>query len=117
MFEDTLGKELDAIVAPITATAAIRHNQFRYYGYATVIDLLDFTSAVVPVTFADKGVDVRKGDFTPLSPLDESVQAEYDPAAYDGAPVAVQVTGRRLSEKTLAIAEEIGRLLGNAETA
>lgn len=116
-FEDQLGKEVDAIIAPITATAAIRHNQFRYYGYASVINLLDFTSVVVPVTFADKSVDVKKADHQPLGQLDASVQAEYDPEAYHGAPVAVQVIGRRLTEeKTLAIAQEIGRLLGNAIT-
>jgi amidase len=38
-----------------------------------------------------------------------------DAEAYHGAPVAVQIVGRRLTEeKTMAIAEEIGRLLGNA---
>lgn len=116
-FEAHHGKELDAIIAPITATAAIRHNQFRYYGYASVINLLDFTSVVVPVTFADKRVDVKKVDYQPLGPLDASVQAEYEPEAYHGAPVAVQVVGRRLSEeRTLAIAEEVGRLLGNLVT-
>lgn len=115
--EDKLGKELDAIIAPITATAAVRHNQFRYYGYASVINLLDFTSVVVPVTFADKSVDLKKVDYQSLGQLDATVQAEYDPEAYDGAPVAVQIIGRRLSEeKTLAIAQEIGRLLGNAVT-
>lgn len=116
-FEETLGKELDGIIAPVTATAAIRHNQFRYYGYASVINLLDFTSVVVPVTFADQKIDAKNGGFKPLSHLDETVQAEYDPVVYHGAPVAVQVIGRRLSEeKTLTIAEEIGRLLGNAVT-
>ncbi|KAJ5683972.1 acetamidase [Penicillium maclennaniae] len=115
--EDNLGKEVDAIIAPITATAAIRHNQFRYYGYASVINLLDFTSVVVPVTFADQRVDLKKVDYQSLGQLDATVQAEYDPEAYHGAPVAVQVIGRRLSEeKTLAIAQEIGRLLGNAVT-
>jgi amidase len=115
--EEQQSKELDAIIAPITATAAIRHNQFRYYGYASVINLLDFTSVVVPVTFADKNVDPKKEDYQPLSELDATVQAEYDPEAYHGAPVAVQVIGRRLSEeRTLAIAEEIGRLLGNSNT-
>ena len=115
--EEHLGKEVDAIIAPITPTAAIRHNQFRYYGYASVINLLDFTSVVVPVTFADKNVDVKNSTFQPLSPLDAAVQAEYDPDAYHGAPVAVQVIGRRLSEeRTLAIAEEVGRLLGNSVT-
>ncbi|KAF3386419.1 Acetamidase [Penicillium rolfsii] len=115
--EEQQGKELDAIIAPITATAAIRHNQFRYYGYASVINLLDFTSVVVPVTFADRKLDAKKENYQPLGELDGIVQAEYDPEAYHGAPVAVQVIGRRLSEeRTLAIAEEIGRLLGNSVT-
>jgi len=115
--EEQLGKELDAIIAPITPTAAVRHNQFRYYGYASVINLLDFTSVIVPVTFADKSVDAKKVDYQPLGQLDATVQAEYDPEEYHGAPVAVQVIGRKLSEeKTLAIAQEIGRLLGNAVT-
>lgn len=40
-----------------------------------------------------------------------------DPEAYHGAPVAVQIVGRRLTEeKILVIAEEVGRLLGNAIT-
>ncbi|KAL2014079.1 hypothetical protein VTN00DRAFT_1604 [Thermoascus crustaceus] len=115
--EAQLGKELDAIIAPITPTAAIRHDQFRYYGYASAINLLDFTSVVVPVTFADKAVDKKKESYQPLNDLDKLVQDEYDPEAYHGAPVAVQIIGRRLSEeRTLAIAEEVGRLLGNSIT-
>jgi len=113
-FEKKHGRELDAIIAPITPTAAVRHNQFKYYGYATAINVLDFTSVTVPVTFADKEKDKVNDAFSPLTKMDEAVQAEYDPEAYHGAPVAVQIIGRRLTEeKTLAIAEEIGRLLGN----
>lgn len=74
--EEQLGKELDAIIAPITPTAAIRHNQFKYYGYASAINLLDFTSVVVPVTFADKAVDAKKENYQPLNELDGVVQAE-----------------------------------------
>ena len=117
--EERLGADqtLDAIIAPITPTAAIRHNRFKYYGYASVINLLDFTSAVVPVTFADKSLDAKKEGYKPLNEMDAQVQEEYDAEAYHGAPVAVQVIGRRLSEeKTLAIAEEVGRLLGNVVT-
>jgi amidase len=75
-FEAKHGAELDAIIAPITPTAAIRHNQFKYYGYATAINLLDFTSVVVPVTFADKTIDVVDSKFKPLSDTDATVQAE-----------------------------------------
>jgi amidase len=74
--EEKLGKDLDAIIAPITPTAAIRHNQFRYYGYASAINLLDFTSVVVPVTFADKSIDVKKEGYQPLNDTDKLVQAE-----------------------------------------
>ncbi|KAL4947815.1 Acetamidase [Aspergillus filifer] len=112
------GKELDAIIAPITPTAAVLHDQFRYYGYASVINLLDFTSVVVPVGFADKGVDKRVDGFKGVSELDDLVQSGYDAEAYHGAPVAVQVIGRRLTEeRILAIAEEVGRLLGNGTRA
>lgn len=57
--------------------AAIRHDQFKYYGYTTVVNLLDFTSVVVPVMFADRDVDaVGDEEFTPLSEIDEVVQGE-----------------------------------------
>lgn len=40
-----------------------------------------------------------------------------DPEAYDGAPVAIQIVGRRLTEeRVMAIAAEVGRLLGNEIT-
>lgn len=76
--EETLGKEIDAIIAPITPTAAVRHNQFKYYGYASAINLLDFTSVVVPVTWADKNVDKKNENFKPLSDMDKTVQAECE---------------------------------------
>lgn len=76
LVEAELGREIDAIIAPITPTAAVRHNQFKYYGYASAINLLDFTSVVVPVTFADKSVDKQNDGYTPLSELDKEVHAE-----------------------------------------
>ncbi|KAH7029548.1 Acetamidase [Microdochium trichocladiopsis] len=111
------GAELDAIIAPVAPTAAVRHGKYRYYGYTGVLNMLDFTSVVVPVGFADKDRDVPNTGYVPVSELDSDVQAEYDPEAYHGAPTAVQVIGRRLSEeKTLAIAEELGRLLHSQKT-
>ncbi|KAH6988512.1 amidase signature domain-containing protein [Ilyonectria destructans] len=113
-FEKKHSTELDAIIAPITPTAAVRHDRFKYYGYASAINLLDFTSVVVPVLFADKTIDIENTEFKPLTKVDSLVQAEYDPEAYHGAPAAVQIIGRRLTEeRVMAIAEEIGKLLGN----
>lgn len=75
-FEEKTGHELDAIIAPIAPTAAVRHDEFRYYGYSSVINLLDFTSVVVPVTFVDKAVDLRTKYFKPITQIDHAVQAE-----------------------------------------
>ncbi|KAH7140245.1 amidase signature domain-containing protein [Dactylonectria estremocensis] len=113
-FEEKYGAELDAIIAPVAPHASVRHDQYKYYGYTSAINLLDFTSVVVPVSFADKTIDIPNTSFTPLTEMDGLVQAEYDPEAYHGAPTAVQIVGRRLTEeRIMAIAEEIGRLLGN----
>lgn len=78
LVEEKLGKEIDAIIAPITPTAAIRHNQFKYYGYASAINLLDFTSVVVPVTWADKDTDQKQEAYQALSDIDGVVQAECE---------------------------------------
>jgi amidase len=74
--EAQLGKEIDAIIAPITPMATVQHNQFKYYGYDSAINLLDFTSVVVPVTLADKDIDKKLQDYKPLSEIDKTVQAE-----------------------------------------
>ena len=47
--------------------------------------------------------------FRPVSEQDTEIQESYDPEIYHGAPVAIQLVGRRLQEeKVLAIAEYIG---------
>lgn len=76
LLEEKLGKEMDAIIAPVAPTAAVRHDQFRYYGFATAINLLDFTSVVVPVTFADQHVDVKNKAYKALNKLDKWVYDE-----------------------------------------
>ncbi|CEL10468.1 Putative Acetamidase-B [Aspergillus calidoustus] len=111
--EDQLGTVLDAIIAPVAPAAAVRHGRF---GYSFLINLLDFISVVVLVGFAEAGIDRRNQVYVLVSELDKAMQEEYDPQAYHGAPVAVQVIGRRLSEeKTLAVAKELANSLGRKE--
>lgn len=64
MAEEKLGKEIDVIIALTAPTAAVRHNQFTYTGYTSVISLLDLTSVVVPVMLGrgweENGVQTSK---------------------------------------------------------
>ncbi|OJD36671.1 general amidase [Diplodia corticola] len=106
------GAGVDAIIAPVAPFPAARPKLYTYYGYTMWVNLLDYTSVVVPVTRASKDADPRAVDFEPRSELDAKTQASYDPDIYDGAPVAVQLVGRRLEEeKMLQVAEVVDGVL------
>lgn len=42
-------------------------------GYTTIINLLDYTASTIPVTTADKRIDVVDPGFKPLNELDKRV--------------------------------------------
>ena len=76
----------------------------------TVWNLLDFAACTFPVTFADKNVDKARDmkNFRPLTELDGKIQNDYDAEFYHGAPVDLQVVGKRLEEeKVLEIVEVV----------
>ena len=47
--------------------------RFKYYGYSTWVNALDYTSVIVPVTTVDKKVDVKEA-FKALDEQDKSIQ-------------------------------------------
>jgi amidase len=59
----------------------------------------DYPICTFPVTFADKDLDKKKDGWTPLSDLDERLQADYDPEFYHGTPVTLQCVGRRMEDE------------------
>lgn len=102
----TTGRPIDAIISPVAPFPAARPTMYYYYGYTTWVNLLDYTSVVVPVLRADKTVDKVDTDFKPLNEIDKMCYESYDSAIYDGAQVSVQFVGRKLQEeKMLAIAD------------
>lgn len=104
--------EVDAILSPVAPFPAARPRMYKYYGYSMWVNLLDYTSVVVPITKADKTIDAVDAEYKARSELDAETQASYDPDVYDGAPVALQLVGRRLEEeKMLRLAEEVDIVL------
>jgi amidase len=84
---------------------------------ATLLTFQDFASCTFPVTFADKTLDKARDmkAFHQLSGIDGRIQADYDPDFYHGAPVALQIVGRRLEEeKVLEMCEVIDGCLKTA---
>lgn len=79
-------------------------------GYCQAINVLNYSSAVIPVTKAEKHLDAGSGSglsssYEPLSPIDKLNWDAYDAEKYHGGPVGVQVVARKFEEeKVLAIA-------------
>ena len=67
------GRPVDAFVAPLAPFPAARPTKYSYYGYSTYVNLLDYTSCVIPVTTVDKKIDVIDKNFKPVSEQDQKV--------------------------------------------
>jgi amidase len=82
-----------------------------------MINLLDYSACVVPVTSADKTIEVRDETYVPSCEKDKECWDGYDADLYDGTPVAVQVVARRYQEeKVLTYAEILDEAMKMAES-
>ncbi|KAL8657680.1 MAG: hypothetical protein Q9226_001672 [Calogaya cf. arnoldii] len=95
------GWSVDAVILPAAPTAAILPGKWYHFDYSTIANTLDYVSVVIPVTFADKMLDSFDDKYQPLNEKDKKNWLAYDAEAYDGAPAAVQLLGRRLEEEKL----------------
>jgi amidase len=108
----TDGREVDAFIMPVAPHAAVIPGRQVYIGYTEIVNLLDYSAAVIPVTNADKEVDLADASHVPLNDLDGLNWSWYDPEAYHGAPVGVQIVCRKYEEeKVWAIAQIVDTLL------
>lgn len=107
------GNEVDVIICPPSFGAATPHEQSRYWGYTSQWNLLDYPGAVFPVTEVDPVKDPIDLSYTPVNEQDKFVHDMYSPEKFAGAPISLQVVGRRQEdEKVLAALVEIERAMG-----
>lgn len=123
------GRPVDAVISPLAPFAAARPEKYTYLTYSSFVNVLDYTSVVVPVTQVDKNVDKKDENFKAVGEEDQETQDTCecymflvwwicadkiadDPEIYDGAHVSVQLVGRRLQEeKMIALAKYVGDAL------
>jgi amidase len=106
------GRPVDAFIMPLAPYAAARPGRYLYYGYSSIINGLDYTAVTIPVTLADKSIDVADKSFKALSDADQQAYDDYDAEIYDGAHVSIQLVGRRFQEeKILTLAAYISGAL------
>ena len=61
------------VLLPATPTAGVKPEDYREHGYATVVNLLGYSSVVIPATKVDKRIDLYESDYNPIGLIDEEV--------------------------------------------
>ncbi|KKZ66928.1 hypothetical protein EMCG_07424 [[Emmonsia] crescens] len=103
------GRPVDCFFCPAAPFPAARRGKTNYVNYTIFVNVLDYSSIVIPVTLADRAVDIVDASYTPLNDTDKTIHDEYDAEIYDGAHVGLQLVGRRFQEeKLIALAEYVG---------
>jgi amidase len=99
---------IDALLCPVGPSVAPKHNTARYWSYTSQWNLLDYPGVVFPVCKVDKDVDRWEGIDKSLSGHDGDNHELWDPEETHGAPVGLQLVGRRFEdEKILSILDHI----------
>jgi len=76
-------------------------------------NLLDYPGVVFPVTKVDSQLDPVETDYVPKNGQDAFVHDMYSPEIFAGAPVSLQIVGRRQEdEKVISALIEIERAMG-----
>ncbi|KAL0471511.1 amidase signature domain-containing protein [Neurospora intermedia] len=111
------GQEVDAVIMPVAPHAAVIPGKYNHLAYTEVVNLLNYSAAVIPVTKADRGVDGVDETYRPVNEVDRANWEAYDPEIYHGAPVGVQIVARKFEEeKVLGIAKVVHAALKNAQS-
>ncbi|EEQ34981.1 putative amidase [Microsporum canis] len=110
------GQIVDAFITPLAPWAAVIPTKYYHTAYTEVLNLLDYSVSVVPVTTADKNIDKIDPDFEPVSKDDKADWELYDPELFDKTPVGMQLVGRKHEEEKIwAIGKIVDTILKNAK--
>ncbi|CUA77747.1 hypothetical protein RSOLAG22IIIB_12815 [Rhizoctonia solani] len=99
------GRPADAILSPAAPTLALPHGTTRWIGFTAYWNLLDLPVVVFP---SGKPFDASTWDAAAGSssdqlrnPIEEFIKTQWKPETFDGAPIGLQLVGRRWQEENL----------------
>lgn len=99
---------VDVILCPVGPGAAPPLDCARYWGYTSQWNILDYPALVFPVTKVDTAVDKIDESYKPRNEKDEYNHQLWrsGPEKYTGAPVSLQLVGRRYEDEKVVEALE-----------
>lgn len=106
---------VDVILCPVGPGAAPPLDRAKYWGYTAQWNILDYPALVFPVTRVDPALDTLDNDYQPMNEKDDYNHQLWQsgPEKYQGAPVSLQLVGRRYEdEKVVEALEFITQQIG-----
>lgn len=96
---------IDFIISPTYSNVAPRPEEVYNWSYTSLFNLIDFPTLVVQTgLFQDPTVDKFDAPFEARSDLEALELGNYDPEGFVGAPIAIQITGRRYFDEEVVAA-------------
>lgn len=98
---------VDVLLCPVGPSVAPQLNTSKYWGYTAQWNLLDYPALVFPVSKVDIAKDVAEAGFEAMGAKDEANRKLYErPEVFKGAPVSLQLVGRRYEDEKVVEAME-----------
>ncbi|KAG8968439.1 hypothetical protein FRC03_007381 [Tulasnella sp. 419] len=97
-------RPVDCILSPVHATLAVPHDGVRWWGYSSHWNILDLPGVVFPSGGRLRSEDWEGVGFeggAPRNQVEAEVMEQWDPKTYQGAPISLQLVGRRHNEEKL----------------
>lgn len=92
---------IDVVLCPAGAHTAVEPGKWTNDMYTVWINAMDYPAAIIPQGMADPVKDEKAEGLVFASKADEANQAMYEPAKMAGAPIALQIVGKRLCDEQL----------------
>ncbi|KAI0164097.1 amidase [Xylariaceae sp. FL1272] len=113
---DEDGQKVDAVIMPVAPHAAVVPGKFYHTAYTEILNLMNYSVVVIPVTKADRDIDKVDDSYKPSNDVDRRNWSAYDPDTYHGAPVGLQLVEQKFEEEEmLAIAKIVLAAMGAAK--
>ncbi|KIY43132.1 amidase [Fistulina hepatica ATCC 64428] len=108
-------QNVDFVLCPVGPGPAPELGTAKYWAYTSVWNFVDYPAAVLPTgLFADPQLDAGEEYLKaePLSKEDAENRNNYSPVTFAGAPLSLQLVGRRHADAAVLVAmEEISKQL------
>lgn len=100
---------IDFLLTPAYVSVAAKPEVIHYWGYTNLFNILDFPNVIFPTGLkCDPELDAPDKSYVPRSKIEEYEYGLYDDAKeFVGAPISLQLTGRRWFDEELVQASKV----------